>query len=247
MSILSKILIVIPTYNECDNIAPIIKAIFDLNMGLHLLIVDDNSPDHTAHFVKKLQPHYSGQLYLLNCSEKQGLGRAYLMGFSWALLHGYEYICSMDADFSHLPSDLPRLLKICMQNEGDISIGSRYIVGSHIVYWPRTRILLSHVANWVVKSFIGIPVQDATAGFVCYKRTILKSVLLNNITSTGYSFQVEIKLLAYQCGAKLVEIPITFTDRVKGVSKMNIKIVVESFLQLFRIKWRSLFHRRNVE
>lgn len=244
MLVPSNTLIVIPTYNECDNIVPLISAILDLKIGLHILIVDDNSPDGTARFVKALQQNHSRQLHLLNRPKKEGLGRAYLAGFSWALLHDYQYICSMDADFSHAPSDLPILLKTCIQNEVDIAIGSRYILGGRVIHWPRTRILLSHVANWLARCITGIPVKDTTAGFVCYKRTVLNNILLDEITSVGYSFQVEIKFLAYQSGAKLVEIPITFTNRTRGLSKMNLKIAGESFFQLFQMKWRSLLQKQ---
>ncbi|WP_339043752.1 polyprenol monophosphomannose synthase [Cardinium endosymbiont of Tipula unca] len=244
MLVPSNTLVVIPTYNECDNITPLISAIFDLKMGLHLLIVDDNSPDGTARVVEGLQQYHSHQLHLLNRPQKEGLGKAYLAGFSWALLHNYAYICTMDADFSHAPSDLPRLLSTCAQNKIDVAIGSRYIPGGRVVHWPRTRLLLSHLANWIARCITGIPFRDTTAGFICYKRAILKNILLDEIISVGYSFQVEIKFLAYQHGAKLVEIPVTFTNRTRGLSKMNLKIAGESFLQLLQMKWRNLVQKR---
>ncbi|MCT4697112.1 MAG: polyprenol monophosphomannose synthase [Candidatus Cardinium sp.] len=260
MSVLLRSIVVIPTYNERENIASLVTTIFGLKIGIDILVVDDGSPDETANVVMRLQQRYTHQLHLLRRSGKEGLGRAYVAGFGWALAYGYDYICSMDADFSHAPADLPRLLNACATPTIDIVIGSRYIPGGHVVNWPPARRLLSYMANWLARSITGIPIKDATAGFVCYRRTILTAILTlanpkptsttkvpaaltsrkeAHITSVGYSFQVEIKFLAYQHGAKLIELPITFTNRVKGQSKMGLIMAGESFLRLIQMKWRS--------
>ncbi|WP_243517124.1 MULTISPECIES: polyprenol monophosphomannose synthase [unclassified Candidatus Cardinium] len=237
MTTLLRAIVVIPTYNEQANIELLLRAIFGLNIGLNVLVVDDHSPDGTGDVVIKLQKVYPGQLHLLSRPKKEGLGRAYLAGFGWALHYSYDYICSMDGDFSHAPADLPRLLTICTEPSVDMVIGSRYVSGGSVVNWPYTRILLSRMANWLSRFITGLPIQDTTAGFVCYRHSLLKNIL--NIASVGYSFQIEIKFLAHQHGAKMVEVPITFTNRVRGVSKMNLKIAGESFLRLIDMKWRN--------
>ncbi|TSJ81466.1 MAG: polyprenol monophosphomannose synthase [Candidatus Cardinium sp.] len=237
MSTPLRAIVVIPTYNEQENIELLLTAILGLNIGLHVLVVDDHSPDGTADIVIRLQPYYPGQLHLLNRLKKEGLGRAYLAGFSWALAYHYDYICSMDADFSHAPTDLPRLLAMCAGPTIDMVIGSRYITGGRVVNWPLPRILLSRIANWLARSITGMPIQDTTAGFVCYRRTILQHIL--NISSVGYSFQIEIKFLAYEYGAKIVELPITFINRVRGSSKMGLTMAAESIFRLIQMKWRS--------
>lgn len=237
MTTLLRAIVVIPTYNEQANIELLLRAIFGLNIGLNVLVVDDHSPDGTGDVVIKLQKVYPGQLHLLSRPKKEGLGRAYLAGFGWALHYSYDYICSMDGDFSHAPADLPRLLTICTEPSVDMVIGSRYVSGGSVVNWPYTRILLSRMANWLARFITGLPIQDTTAGFVCYRYSLLKNIL--NIASVGYSFQIEIKFLAHQHGAKMVEVPITFTNRVRGVSKMNLKIAGESFLRLIDMKWRN--------
>lgn len=236
MLALLRAIVVIPTYNEQENIEPLVTAIFGLNIGLHVLVVDDASPDGTADVVVRLQPHYPDQLHLLSRPQKAGLGRAYLAGFTWALAYPYDYICSMDADFSHAPADLLRLLAMCAKPTIDMVIGSRYITGGDVVNCPLTRRLLSRMANWFARSITGMPVKDTTAGFICYRRTLLKHIL--NVASAGYSFQVEIKFLAYQYGAKLVELPITFTNRVRGRSKMGLIMAGKSLLYLIQMKWR---------
>ncbi|WP_243018687.1 MULTISPECIES: polyprenol monophosphomannose synthase [Candidatus Cardinium] len=248
MTTLFRAIVVIPTYNEQANIERLLRAIFGLNIGLNVLVVDDHSPDGTGDVVIKLQKAYPGQLHLLSRPKKEGLGRAYLAGFGWALHYSYDYICSMDGDFSHAPADLPRLLTICTEPSVDMVIGSRYVRGGSVVNWPCTRILLSRMANWLARFITGLPIQDTTAGFVCYRSDLLKNILKSplepasrkrSIASVGYSFQVEIKFLAHQYGAKIVEVPITFTNRVRGVSKMNLKIAGESFFWLIDMKWRS--------
>ena len=237
MSAPLRAIVVIPTYNEQENIEPLLTAIFALKIGLHVLVVDDCSPDGTADVVIRLQQRYPYQLHLLSRPKKEGLGRAYLAGFDWALAYPYDYICSMDADFSHAPADLPRLLTMCATPTVDIVIGSRYISGGRVVNWPLPRILLSCMANWFARSIIGMSIKDTTAGFVCYRRAILKDIL--NVASVGYSFQVKIKFLAYQYGAKIVELPITFINRVRGKSKMGLIMAGESLFRLIQMKWRS--------
>ncbi|ROT47663.1 polyprenol monophosphomannose synthase [Candidatus Cardinium hertigii] len=237
-------IVVIPTYNERDNIKSLLSAIFDLKMGWHVLVVDDTSPDGTADVVKSLQLRYVNQLHLLSRPEKEGLGRAYLAGFTWTLAYDYDYICSMDADFSHAPADLFRLLTMCAKHNLDIIIGSRYIADGHVVNWPYDRILLSRLANWIARCITNLPVKDATAGFICYRRALLEDILLQRIASVGYSFQIEMKFWAHHQGAKLVELPITFTNRVRGISKMDLKIAGESFFRLFQMRWRSWIKKR---
>jgi len=232
-----KALVVIPTYNEQNNIEALLKAIFDLHIGLHVLVVDDDSPDGTAFCVKKLQKHHPRQLHLLNRMSKQGLGSAYIVGFSWALDHGYEYICSFDADFSHLPADLNRIFFICMEQQADLVIGSRYIPGSIILDWPKKRFLLSYCANFFVRSVTGMAIKDATSGFVCYRRELLQTILATHITSLGYGFPVEIKFLAHKRKAKWVEMPILFRNRLGGASKLNLLGIWESFLDLLKMRW----------
>ena len=232
-----RAIVVIPTYNEQENIELLLTAIFGLKIGLHVLVVDDHSPDGTADVVIRLQRYYPDQLHLLRRSQKEGLGRAYLAGFGWALAYNYDYICSMDADFSHAPTDLPRLLTMCAGPTVDIVIGSRYITGGRVVNWPLSRMLLSRIANWLARAITGMPIKDTTAGFVCYRRTILQHIL--NINSVGYSFQIEIKFLAYQHKAKIVELPITFINRVRGSSKMGLTMTGESIFRLIQMKWRS--------
>lgn len=232
-----SVLVIIPTYNECENIALLLPAILTLKIDLAILIIDDHSPDGTAHCVEKLQCHYSHRLYLLRRPRKEGLGQAYLAGFAWALSYHYDYICTMDADCSHAPTTLPHLISACKNNHTDIAIGSRYIAGGCIRDWPYSRVLLSRIANWIARSITGIAVQDVTAGFVCYKRSILEAILSKPIISNGYSFQVEMKFLAYLCGARLQELPIIFVNRIRGKSKMNLKIAASSFWHLLQMRW----------
>ncbi|WP_419241847.1 polyprenol monophosphomannose synthase [Cardinium endosymbiont of Nabis limbatus] len=237
MSAFLRAIVVIPTYNEQENIELLLTAIFQLKIGLHVLVVDDRSADGTADVVIKLQKRYPDELHLLNRPQKEGIGPAYLAGFRWALTYDYDYICTMDADFSHQPTDLPLLLSICAKPSIDMVIGSRYITDGRVVNWPLPRILLSRLANWFARSITGMPIKDTTAGFVCYRKTLLKNIL--NIASVGYSFQVEIKFLAYEYGAGIAELPITFTNRIRGKSKMRLIMAGESIFQLIQMKWRS--------
>ncbi|MBX9890083.1 MAG: polyprenol monophosphomannose synthase [Amoebophilaceae bacterium] len=235
----STVLVVIPTYNEIENIEPLLRAIFDLNIGLHVLVVDDHSPDGTAQRVVALQQQYKAQLHLLNRPRKEGIGNAYLAGFSWAFAYDYGYIFSFDGDFSHHPMDLLRLLAVAMAHQADLVIGSRYIHGGKVIGWTKGRILLSYLANLLARGITCMPIKDSTAGFVCYKCLLLKEIITKNVTSRGYSFQVEMKFLAYKKKATLIEIPITFKNRVYGLSKLNCAIAWESFVDLLRMKWHS--------
>ena len=234
-----KKLVIIPTYNEKENIRDIISAIFSLGQDFHVLVVDDSSPDGTAEIVKNLQNEFPAYLHLSVRKAKNGLGKAYLHGFGWALRHNYDYIFEMDADFSHNPNDLPKLLEAC-QN-ADMSIGSRYCKGVNVVNWPMSRVLLSYFASKYVRFILGIPIHDTTAGFVCFSRKALENIGLDKIRLKGYGFQVEMKYRAFKKGLKLVEIPIIFTDRTQGESKMNGGIITEAIFGVIKLKLKSLF------
>ena len=235
-------LVIIPTYNEIENIEDITKAVFDLKKGFHVLVVDDNSPDGTADRVRQLQQQFSDRLFLEVRTEKAGLGTAYIHGFKWALAKGYEYIFEMDADFSHRPSDLPRLHRSCI-NGADVSIGSRYKKGVNVVNWPMYRVLLSYGASFYVKLITGMRIDDPTAGFVCYKRKVLESIDLDAVKFIGYAFQIEMKYRAYLKKHRIEEVSIIFTDREKGKSKMSTAIVWEAVFGVISMKLRSLFKR----
>ena len=234
-----KKLVIIPTYNEKENIRDIISAIFALGQDFHILVVDDSSPDGTAEIVKNLQNEFPAHLHLSVRKTKNGLGKAYLHGFGWALRHNYDYIFEMDADFSHNPNDLPKLLEAC-QN-ADMSIGSSYCKGVNVVNWPMSRVLLSYFASKYVRFILGIPIHDTTAGFVCFSRKALENIGLDKIRLKGYGFQVEMKYRAFKKGLKLVEIPIIFTDRTQGESKMNGGIITEAIFGVIKLKLKSLF------
>ncbi len=235
---MSKALVVIPTYNERANITDMLKAVLSLPEHFDLLIIDDNSPDGTADVIKKQLPQYPGRLFLLEREGKLGLGTAYITGFKWALERDYAFIIEMDADFSHHPSDLPRLLHTCAEGP-DVVIGSRYVSGGKVEDWPLNRILLSKGASMYVRMITCIPVKDTTAGFVCYKRNVLETIDLDKIKFIGYAFQIELKFAAWKCGFSIKEIPITFKDREKGISKMSKGIFKEAVLGVLKIKWRS--------
>lgn len=237
-------LVIIPTYNEIENIAAIIKAVFDLEKEFHVLIVDDNSPDGTAAKVTALQTEFKDRLFLEVRKEKAGLGTAYIHGFRWAIAKKYAYIFEMDADFSHSPSDLIRLHQACVDG-ADLAIGSRYIKGVNVVNWPLHRILLSYGASFYVKIITGMRVHDPTAGFICYKRQVLETIDLSAIHFVGYAFQIEMKFRAHLSKFKIVEVPIVFTDRVLGKSKMNSSIVREAVFGVLKMKWMSLFRKNN--
>jgi dolichol-phosphate mannosyltransferase len=233
---MSKNLVIIPTYNEIENIDRMIRKVFSLPVVFEILVVDDGSPDGTAEQVKKLQNEFPGILHLEERRGKLGLGTAYIHGFKWALARDYEYIFEMDCDFSHDPADLLRLLKACEEG-ADVAIGSRYTSGGKISNWPFDRILMSYFASVYVRMILWLPVKDTTAGFKCYRRKVLDSIELDKIKFMGYAFQIEMKYRAYKKGFKLVEVPITFTDRVLGESKMSTKIFKEAFLGVVQMRF----------
>ncbi|RRQ50367.1 polyprenol monophosphomannose synthase [Maribacter algicola] len=238
----SSSVVIIPTYNEIENIDAIINAVFELPKDFHVLIVDDNSPDGTAQRVRELQKQYKDKLFLEVRQEKSGLGTAYIHGFKWAIGKKYDYIFEMDADFSHNPTDLLRLLKAC-EKGADVSVGSRYKKGVNVVNWPLYRILLSYGASFYVKMITGMRVHDPTAGFVCYKRYVLENIDLDSVRFVGYAFQIEMKFRAYLKNYKIEEVSIIFKDRVKGKSKMSSSIISEAIWGVFVMKLRSLFQK----
>lgn len=231
-------LVIIPTYNEKENIENIINAVFAMKQDFSVLVVDDSSPDGTADIVRELRKEHS-DLHLTIRKTKDGLGKAYIHGFKWALQNGYDYIFEMDADFSHNPNDLPKLYEAALQ--GDMSVGSRYCKGVNVVNWPMSRILLSYFASKYVRFILGIPVFDTTAGFVCFSKKVLESINLDEIKMTGYGFQVEMKYRAFRKGFKIVEVPIIFTDRTQGESKMNGGIIKEAVFGVIDMKIKSIF------
>lgn len=234
-------IVIIPTYNEKENITPILEAIFQLGQGFHVLVIDDSSPDGTAAIVKSLQSRYPGQLFLEERQGKLGLGTAYIHGFKWAVRNNYQFIFEMDADFSHNPRDLDRLYEACKRQGADVAVGSRYVKGGGNVNWPRNRILLSRGGSFYTRLITWMPVQDPTAGFVCYRKEVLETINLDQIKFVGYAFQIEMKFAAWKLGFKLKEVPIIFEDRKFGVSKMNKGIVKEGILGVLNLRWHSLF------
>ncbi len=242
---MSNKLVIIPTYNEKENVEHIVRAVLDLPLECHLLIIDDNSPDGTAGIVTSLQNAYPGRLHLMERSGKLGLGTAYIKGFRWALENDYTYICEMDADFSHDPVDLPRLFRPCEEDRADVVIGSRYISGVNVVNWPIGRVLISYFASVYVRMITRMSVRDATAGFVCYHRKVLDTINLDRIRFKGYAFQIEMKFTAWKYGYRVHEVPIIFTDRREGNSKMSGGIVHEAVWGVIRLKVGSWF--RNYE
>lgn len=233
---MSDALVIIPTYNEKENIAAIIDAVISLPKAFHILIIDDGSPDGTADIVREKQAEYSGRIFLEERSEKSGLGTAYILGFEWAIEKSYDYILQMDADFSHNPKDLQRLYSACFHNEVDLSIGSRYVKHGKIKNWPLDRMLLSYLASLYVRLITWTPVKDTTAGFVCYRRKTLESINLNKIKFVGYAFQIEMKFAAWKSGFNIVEVPITFVDRELGESKMSMHIFKEALLGVLQMR-----------
>ncbi|OKZ09091.1 polyprenol monophosphomannose synthase [Bacteroides nordii] len=239
----SDSIVIIPTYNERENIENIIRAVFGLEKEFHILIIEDGSPDGTAAIVKKLQEEFPERLFMVERKGKLGLGTAYIAGFKWALAHHYEYIFEMDADFSHNPQDLPRLYKACAEEGGDVAIGSRYVSGVNVVNWPMGRVLMSYFASKYVRFITGIPVHDTTAGFKCYRRCVLQTIDLDNIRFKGYAFQIEMKFTAYKCGFKIIEVPVIFINRELGTSKMNGSIFGEAVFGVIKLKLNSWFHK----
>ena len=238
---MSDSLIIIPTFNEKENIESIIKKVFSLKKQFNILIVDDNSLDGTANIVKTLQKIYPKKLFIEERSKKLGLGTAYIHGFKWALKKDYEFIFEMDADFSHNPDDLIKLYDVVKNNNGDLAIGSRYVKGVNIVNWPMSRLLLSFFASKYVKIITGMPIHDSTAGFKCYKKKILQTIKLDKIQFVGYAFQIEMKFKAWKYGFRVVEVPVIFTDRKEGVSKMSGGIFFEAVFGVLQMKIKSIF------
>ena len=236
-------LLIIPTYNEKENIASIIKAVFDLEENFHVLIIDDGSPDGTSDIVKSYFDTYKGKLFLEERSGKLGLGTAYIHGFKWAIKNKYNYIFEMDCDFSHNPDDLIRLYYACATDKADMSVGSRYIRGANVVNWPLGRIIMSYYASVYVRIITGMRIKDTTAGFICYSRSVLETIPLDEIKFSGYAFQIEMKFTALKCGFKITEVPIVFTDRLEGTSKMSKGIFTEAIFGVLLMKWKSLFRK----
>ncbi len=232
-------LVIIPTYNEKENIENIIRAVFDDEHHFHVLIIEDGSPDGTAVIVKKLQLEFPNRLFMVERSGKLGLGTAYITGFKWALEHGYDYIFEMDADFSHNPKDLPKLYDACANQGADVAIGSRYVSGVNVVNWPIGRVLMSYFASKYVRFILGVKIADTTAGFKCYRRNVLETIELDKIRFKGYAFQVEMKFTAYKCGFTLKEVPIIFINRELGTSKMSGGIFGEAFFGVIQLKLNS--------
>ena len=242
-------LVVIPTYNERENISAILHAIFNLQQDFHVIVIDDGSPDGTAQVVKDMQSKFPGKLFIDERKGKQGLGTAYIHGFKWAIARGYQFIFEMDADFSHNPNDLPRLYHACKNGGADVAIGSRYVKTGGVVNWPWDRVALSKGGSLYTRMITWMPVKDPTAGFVCYKKEVLETINLDEIVFVGYAFQIEMKFAAWKLHFKLKEVPIIFQDRTQGVSKMNKGIVKEGVLGVLKLRWHSLFtnYRKRVK
>ena len=236
-----RALIIIPTYNEAENIGKMIRVVLDISPTYDLLVIDDGSPDGTASIVKELQPTFPNRLHLQQRSGKLGLGTAYILGFKWGLERQYDFTLEMDADFSHDPADIPRLIESC-EAGADIAVGSRYVKGGRVENWPSDRIFISRGASIYVKMVTWMPVNDTTAGFVCYAKKVLETIDLDKIRFIGYAFQIEMKFAAWKCGFHIVEIPITFKDREAGTSKMSKGIVKEAVLGVLSMRWNSLLH-----
>ena len=235
--------VIIPTYNEIENIESIVRTVLSLHKQFHVLIIDDNSPDHTAARVIELQKEFQGKLFLEQREKKAGLGTAYVHGFKWALARKYEYVFEMDADFSHNPADLERLYEACHFNTADMAIGSRYVTGVNVVNWPLNRVLMSYFASVYVKMITGMKIHDATAGFICYKRIVLETVNIDKIRFIGYAFQIEMKYRTYLKKFQITEVPIIFTDRTKGQSKMSNSIITEAVFGVISLRIRKFFNQ----
>jgi dolichol-phosphate mannosyltransferase len=236
-------IVIIPTYNEIENIESIVRAVFSLRKLFHVLIVDDNSPDKTADKVKQLQKEFPDKLFLEQREKKSGLGTAYVHGFKWALKKNYEFIYEMDADFSHNPNDLERLYEACHFETADLAIGSRYVTGVNVVNWPLSRVLLSYFASVYVRMVTGMKIMDATAGFICYRRQVLETINLDKIKFIGYAFQIEMKYRTFAKGFVIKEIPVIFTDRTKGQSKMSGTIIKEAVFGVLSLRIKKFFNQ----
>ena len=246
----SDSIVIIPTYNEKENIENIIRAVFGLQKVFHILVVEDNSPDGTADIVRRMQKEFPERLFMIERKGKLGLGTAYIAGFRWAIEKKYDYIFEMDADFSHNPDDLPRLYAACHDQGADLSIGSRYVSGVNVVNWPMGRVLMSYFASKYVRIITGVKIHDTTAGFVCYRRSVLETIELDKVRFKGYAFQIEMKYTAYKCGFKITEVPVIFVNRELGTSKMNSSIFGEAVFGVIRLRldgWFKKYPKRPVE
>ena len=237
---MTRQVVIIPTYNEKENIEKIIRAIKEQEVDFHILVIDDGSPDGTAAIVKSLRSEFPDSLFIIERAGKQGLGTAYITGFKWAIEHKYDYVFEMDADFSHPPKDLPRLYKACHEDGADLAIGSRYCNGISVVNWPIGRVIMSYYASTYVRTVLGMKVYDTTAGFKCYRRKVLETIDFSNIRMKGYGFQIEMKYNTYKLGFKIVEVPIIFVDRTEGTSKMSSGIFGEAFWGVIRLRFRKI-------
>ncbi|NMB36469.1 MAG: polyprenol monophosphomannose synthase [Bacteroidales bacterium] len=237
---MTRQVVIIPTYNEKENIEKIIRAIREQEVDFHILVIDDGSPDGTADIVKSLQKELPDSLFMIEREGKQGLGTAYITGFKWAIEHKYDYIFEMDADFSHPPKDLPRLYKACHEDGADLAIGSRYCNGISVVNWPIGRVIMSYYASTYVRTVLGMKVYDTTAGFKCYRRKVLETIDFSKIKMKGYGFQIEMKYNTYKLGFKIVEVPIIFVDRTEGTSKMSSGIFGEAFWGVLALRFRKI-------
>lgn len=233
-------IVIIPTYNEKENIEKIIRAVFSLDGNYHILVIEDGSPDGTAQIVKRLQEEFSDRLHMIERQGKLGLGTAYITGFKWSVEHGYDYIFEMDADFSHNPNDLPRLYEACATGGADLAIGSRYCNGISVINWPIGRVIMSYYASVYVRTVLGMKVYDTTAGFKCYKRNVLETIDLDKVKMKGYGFQIEMKYSTFKLGFKIKEVPIIFVDRTEGTSKMSSGIFGEAFWGVMKLKLRNI-------
>ncbi|MBR3030212.1 MAG: polyprenol monophosphomannose synthase [Bacteroidales bacterium] len=235
-----KKVIIIPTYNEIENIEKMLRKVMSLEDGFNVLIIDDGSPDGTAQVVKKLMTEFPERIFIIERAGKQGLGTAYITGFNWSLEHGYDYIFEMDADFSHNPDDLPRLYRACSEGGADLAIGSRYCNGISVINWPIGRVIMSYYASVYVRTVLGMKVYDCTAGFKCYRRNVLEAIDFERVRMRGYGFQIEMKYNAYKLGFKIKEVPIIFVDRTEGVSKMSSGIFGEAFWGVMKLRFRKI-------
>ena len=246
----SDSIVIIPTYNEKENIENIIRAVFGLQKVFRILVVEDNSPDGTADIVRRMQKEFPERLFMIERKGKLGLGTAYIAGFRWAIEKKYDYIFEMDADFSHNPDDLPRLYAACHDEGADLSIGSRYVSGVNVVNWPMGRVLMSYFASKYVRIITGVKIHDTTAGFVCYRRSVLETIELDKVRFKGYAFQIEMKYTAYKCGFKITEVPVIFVNRELGTSKMNSSIFGEAVFGVIRLRldgWFKKYPKKPVE